>query len=316
MDDIDYLRPTRRYRAENYHPDTSALLLTSVGDTLRSHNLSKLWMEAGSEVVSVVEDRATYEVVLEVRSSGETHRSPLRDLPAIAETIGAFGSRSVVVDITAMPYSCWAAFLRVATSASLEFVFAYVQPARYVGDYFGQDGRFDLSERTEGLAPLLGYANLAMSGVSRNSKVFVPILGFEGDRLEAIGMELGLGNERVVPIVPLPGYRADYPALTVRSNARALSRYLLVDTRFADASCPFDTYLELEKVALTYDSNIVQVAPLGTRPSALGAMMFALVHNEQAEIVFDFPIPRPSASLGVYHILEFPVSFFLMSRTQ
>ena len=69
----------------------------------------------------------------------------------------------------------------------------------------------------------------------------------------------------------------EYPFYAYHGNRSALTEtQAWKDVRFAIANCPFSLYYLLEDVAYDYPGDMLKIAPIGTKPHALGAILFAL----------------------------------------
>ncbi|MBK8940864.1 MAG: hypothetical protein IPM79_25410 [Polyangiaceae bacterium] len=139
--------------------------------------------------------------------------------------------------------------------------------------------------------------------------MFVPLLGFEGSRPRLVHSELDASL--VAPIVGLPGFRMEFPAVAVACNQSYLDEVNgYGQLRYARSSCPFDVYSTLAQITRDLDADHLQVAPLGTKPQALGAFLFALRREDIAEIVYDHPIRRANRTEGIgtthlYNVSDF-----------
>ena len=93
-------------------------------------------------------------------------------------------------------------------------------------------------------------------------------------------------------MVGAPGFRADFPFSTYIGNRGALSRDgLWKRVRFAIANSPTSAMERLRAIEHEYSDHLLKIAPLGTRPHALGAVLFALNGGPKVELVYDNPTP-------------------------
>jgi hypothetical protein len=214
------------------------------------------------------------------------------------------------VDITALAYGTWASILREVIRAEFTVVVTYTEPAEYTRSTNPLRGlRFNLSKRTTGLAPLPGFVRLFAPGAAE--AILVPMLGFEGDRLQRVLEETDFDLRQTFPVVGLPGFRPEYPFLSLDGNARSLERAPLHrNIRFARANCPFEAYFAIDDLRRQEEAAHVTLAPIGTKPHALGALLQALRNPAQTTIVYDHPVRSErrtsgAASLCVYRITEF-----------
>jgi hypothetical protein len=183
----------------------------------------------------------------------------------------------------------------------------YVEPQEYRYDPAPTEGQiFDLSERIRGIAPLPGFASLAEHNGAES--LFVPLLGFEGRRLAHLLEEVQPPHHKTIPVIGVPGFRPEYPFHTYQGNMRSLvetDAWHLVE--YVTANCPFGIFYLLEKLASDYPKNVLRVAPIGTKPHALGAVLFRIVSKHPVDLVYDHPIrkvnrTRGSDRLHVYHV--------------
>lgn len=160
---------------------------------------------------------------------------------------------------------------------------------------------YDLSSG-RGIEPLPGFARL---GRRRDEEgFFAPLLGFEGARLKHIFDQEEVEASRTRPIIGSPGFRMEYPAYTYMANRDVLELDSM-DRRveFAKASCPFEAYRAIERIHNRSRDKHFRIAPIGTKPHALGAVLYAILNQPAVEIVYDHPVHskgRTSGSRGVY----------------
>ena len=57
---------------------------------------------------------------------------------------------------------------------------------------------------------------------------------------------------------------------------------------FSTANNPFETFAALEEIAYNFPDSFINIAPLGTKPMALGACIFGLFHPDSRII---YPLP-------------------------
>lgn len=167
-----------------------------------------------------------------------------------------------------------------------------MEPKRYKLSRLPQRGAFyDLSEKTEGIRPLPTFAFLRSEPLE---SILVPLLGFEGARLERIVGHVEPAHGATYPIVGVPGFRADYPFVAYWGNETALlDDGTYANVMYAVANDPFDLFQTLRQLARNHPGKRIKVAPIGTKPHAIGAILFALSRPELVEIIYDHPIRKP-----------------------
>jgi hypothetical protein len=228
------------------------------------------------------------------------------ELAAFAESAG-----DVYLDITGMSYNAWAPLLRAFLGTEHKCHVVYVEPIDYRRSAAPARGMlFDLSEGIEGIAPLPGFATITRRR-RRDEPVLVPLLGFEGTRLAHVLRETEPTLDRVVPIVGLPGFRPEFPSQALIGNRTSLDEgFLFSKVRFAKANCPFDLFHMLHEIQADFAAANLRIAPVGTKPHGLGAVLYALSRGSQVEIVYDHPKRKAKRTTGEARICLYDVGTF------
>lgn len=212
------------------------------------------------------------------------------------------------LDITGLAHHVWAPLLRGLYDRPEPVFGVYVEP----GDYRASDrpteaSIFDLSDRIDGIAPLPGFASFADS--AEEETMFVPLLGFEGARFAYMLEALQPNRDDIAPIIGVPGFRPEYPFYSFVGN-----RSQLIDTRswksvqYAAANCPFSLYYVLSKLLQKAPRQRIVVGMIGTKPHALGAVMFYLTHPNQVELVYDYPVRKAQRTHGASRVCVYRLS--------
>jgi hypothetical protein len=140
---------------------------------------------------------------------------------------------------------------------------------------------------------------------------FIPLLGFEGTRVAYLIEHVQPRNENIVPVIGVPGFSPEYPFAAYLGNRSALlETQSWKNVRYAIANCPFSLFYTIEDIAADRAGQLLKIAPIGTKPHALGAVMYAIVNPSPVELVYDHPIRKKertegSARLLVYHLSSF-----------
>jgi hypothetical protein len=104
----------------------------------------------------------------------------------------------------------------------------------------------------------------------------------------------------VIPVVGVPGFQIQFPAFTITCNQEFLEEQgAYPNIRLARASCPFEAYEALADIRRDYPGCYMYVAPIGTKPHAVGAIWYAIEHAGSTEIMYDHPTRRPKRTEGV-----------------
>ncbi|MCR9260894.1 MAG: hypothetical protein NXH95_14310 [Pseudomonadaceae bacterium] len=115
-----------------------------------------------------------------------------------------------------------------------------------------------------------------------DEKLLVLLIGFDGDLADEIG-EIVAPTKTVV-INGFPSFEPKYKDISLICNEKLIrpSNKLL----YSRSSSPFDVYNLLAKLV---DNEVaVHIAPLGNKPMALGACLFA-IHYPSVRVVYPFP---------------------------
>jgi hypothetical protein len=233
---------------------------------------------------------------------------PLRDSAALEMWIREDVGSELVLDITGLPLHVWAPILRAALMAQSEVDVLYAEPEEYLFSH-RHDPMFDLSDSGKGqIRALPGLYKSA--GPASAHQWLIALLGFEGPRFSAILEETSAPNHQIFPVVPVPGFRPEYPTYTFQANMIPLRTSRAWERgRFADASCPFALLYELESIADSIPpEDRITIAPLGTRPHTLGALLFHWGREARVEIMYDNPVQTPERTDGISRVHIYRVS--------
>lgn len=213
--------------------------------------------------------------------------------------------RVVYIDITGLSHPTWAALIRAAIVSRMEVRVVYVEPNRYKRSAAPLEGQiYDLSTRIAGISPMPGFATIASS----DDSLFVPLLGFEGARFRHVIEQVQPSHERIVPVVGLPGFKPWYVFETYIGNRAALEETSAWEqVQYAPANCPFSCFYLLQELAQKYPIAVLKVAMIGTKPHALGAVMFALTSPDRIELIYDNPIRKEGRTDGLDRLLVYHV---------
>lgn len=234
-------------------------------------------------------------------------------LEAFLGQVSGLGT-ALYIDITGLSHHVWVPLVSrmlvklIGGEVVPPFYVVYVEPRHYTKSAVPRPGDiFALSEKSHGIRPLPGMLKLRRQFVSAN--LLVVLLGFEGWRFEAILAAFEPDAGSVVPVIGVPGYRAEYPFYTVEGNFLPLNKDDNWTRRqLARANDPFEVFEILHR--LTDDTSGVRVAMVGTKPHSLGAVLFAATYPSLGELVYDNPIRSAGRTdegscLQVYDISEF-----------
>lgn len=235
----------------------------------------------------------------------------LRNAEQLQAFLTSLEAGIIYIDITGLGHNVWAPLLRAALELPVEVRVVYVEPTDYTQSAAPTEGEiFDLSERITGIAPLPGFASLAR-GVDDDYRLIV-LLGFEGTRFAYLLENVQpRGEDRVIPLVGAPGFRSEYPFYAYHGNKSPLiDTRAWASVRYVTANCPFRVFHTLASVEAE-SSTPVKVAPIGTKPHALAAVLYAIRRAGEVELVYDHPVRTAKRTKGASRALVYHVSTFL-----
>lgn len=236
----------------------------------------------------------------------------LRNRRSIDVWLNTFVGQPVYVDITGLSHHVWMPILRALIERAFTIFCLYSEPAKYTANPYPKPGEFyNLSERVRGFDPIPAFARIPSK--RGGTPVLIPLLGFEGVRFRHLLEKLEPNEHDLKPLVGVPGFEIDYPFQTYEGNSE-----LLVSTRswqrveYVDAACPFAVHAALVQVRHGKPGRLFQLAAIGTKPHALGAMLFAL-SDGNCEILHDHPIRKKNRTTGAAKCHLYDVTTFLVS---
>lgn len=200
-----------------------------------------------------------------------------------------------------------APLLRYSIEEQICIKVVYSEPKQYRLPEFKKVGmNKDLSETVDGINPLPGFVTLVHS---RTEPLFVVLLGFEGGRFNYLVSNKQPSYDKIRPVIGVPGYRIDYPYETYWGN-----RYSLEMTKawehvtYAEANSIVDSYLALGKISTRNRNPNMIVAPIGTKPHVIGAILYAIKNPMKVELLYDNPKRSVHRTDGIGKILVCDIS--------
>ena len=233
----------------------------------------------------------------------------LRAGDKLAQFIGNIPGERIYIDITGLSHGVWAPLLRASISTHKPLQVVYVEPRSYSFSKTPTEAEiFDLSTEIGDIFPLPGFSSLVEPS-DEDAVIFVPLLGFEGHRLAYVLEKVQPPIKTTFPIIGVPGFRLEYPFHTYLGNRNILMKNnLFTRVRFAVANSASDVFYQLVEIAAQYPGYLLKIAPIGTKPHALGAILFAIYAEKHVELIYGHPIRKPKRTSGSANILVYNVS--------
>ncbi len=245
-------------------------------------------------------------------ASVDTQTIALRDRNEILSLFQHRTHKTLYLDITGLSNHVWPAILKTGINLGMSCNIVYVEPKSYAYSASPRENViFDLSERIIGISPIPQFSNLAEP--PEEDITLVPLLGFEGARFSHLIEQIQPPGDNIDPIIGIPGFRAEYPFFAYQGNQIPLKNSRShKNVRFAKANCPFSLFYTLKDIADSYSSTqFLKIGLIGTKPHALGAVLYSMIHSGKAELVYDHTKRKPGRSSGQSHCLVYPISTFL-----
>lgn len=279
------------------------------GDGEERSQLPKLWKEhfQSERLIQVREASDFGQVSFDIEAGRVLS---LRKDHEIKSLLSELPPGSVYLDITGLSHHVWIPLLRFLIDLTREVKVLYSEPGIYQANPNPRPGEFyQLSERFRDFQPIPTFARLRSRRASLS--VLIPLLGFEGARFRRLVELEEPDDSDIWPIVGIPGFELDYPFHTFEGNADVLKKtrsYHRVD--FADAACPFSLYRRLEIIRSDWPQHLMKLALIGTKPHALGAVLFALA-DSSVELLHDHPIRKSGRTHGAGRCHLYRISTFI-----
>ena len=156
----------------------------------------------------------------------------------------------------------------------------YTEPEHY--RYMA--GTFDTYQATLGPLEVLEVPGFPGRAGALDGGNLVVLLGFDGQL--AISIAEDVAPSETIVVNGLPGYFPKYKDISLVNNERLVAG--AEGVRYAPADNPFETYNLLERVRSEAAGAPMTLAPLGTKPMALGGCLFA-IDNDDVRVVYARP---------------------------
>lgn len=256
-----------------YDPEDRSLYCAKM---LRSDNVNTVFVE-----VSRTDDD-------EMIDNNQKTRYPLNSSKSIKSFFDCYNKNVIYIEVTGMNCRVATPLMNIAIKSGKTVYVVYTEPAEYKLNEFRRIGfNKDLCESVEGVSPLPGLISLLPDD---SPKLFVALLGFEGGRFSSLVQDYNPVKEKIMPIVGVPGYRMDYPYISFWGNhVQMTNSGCWKNVQFAEANSVVDAYMLLKKIAFDNRDQEMVVAPIGTKPHAIGAILYALKHPDKVELLYDNP---------------------------
>ena len=256
---------------------------------------------AGNPNSHFVELEVSNEDIMNVKGSLEktSLSSPLQ----IKAFFDSYQVRTIYIEVTGMSCRLAAPLIKCAITEGMDVKVVYIEPQEYKLPEFENEGiNKDLSECVNGVKSLPGFTKVFRR--CKSEPLFVALLGFEGGRFTYLVTNQQPASENIRPIIGVPGYRMEYPFVSYWGN-----RVTLKTTRswerveYAEANSIVDSFFVLDKIWNENHKPYMIIAPIGTKPHAIGAIVYAIKNDYRVELIYDNPKRSLHRTDGVGRIL-------------
>jgi hypothetical protein len=241
----------------------------------------------------------------------------LRSSKSIKDLLSTYKSRNIYIDVTGLDNRICAALIKNAIDlnegGSVDNVkVIYAEPASYDIKKFKTESVFnDLSEKIDGIFPLPGFATIFPQ--DEDEIILIALIGFEGGRFSH--MIEAVQPPNIIPVIGVPGFRPEYPFVAYWGNRRPLeTSETWRKIKFASANSLVEVYILLTKILAKNPTFKIKLAPIGTKPHAIAAMLFAIKNQKAVELVYDNPKRKKQRTEGMGNVIECLVSKLILEN--
>lgn len=222
----------------------------------------------------------------------------LHSINQINSLLSPYKDYIIYIEVTGLSCRVAAPLMKYAMERSIEMRIVYAEPSIYKLEEFRKIGiHKDLCETVEGINPLPGLSNLLPHS---ESPLFVVLLGFEGGRFSFIIQDQNPDRDKIIPVLGVPSYKLDYPYIAMWGNRNQIKNTgSWQNIKYAEANSIVDIYMMLRRLSYDNRNPEMVIAPIGTKPHAIGAILYSIKHPNKVEIVYDNPIRSVHRTDGI-----------------
>lgn len=180
--------------------------------------------------------------------------------------------------------------------------FLYIEPEQY-NEIDSVESplphNFSLSKSLGQLIPLPGFTK---NFVRKNySTHLVAFLGFEAARLgRVLEDDEGAAISKFSVGIGIPAFVPGWENHTMDCNVEYLDHPRRQDITFFSANNPQTAFESIAEISRSLDDNErILIAPFGTKPAGIGAIIYAVTNPEMCGIIYDHPLRQKDRSKGV-----------------
>jgi hypothetical protein len=208
---------------------------------------------------------------------------------------------SFIVDATSLGIPELALIVDAAFKHRIQILFLYVEPKEYPSnrEVDSLDEDFELSDQ------IIGFESAGIPEISKPvdrdvDRRFVFFLGFEESRLTNALEVYDVSEKEAKVVFGVPAFQPGWEARSIKRNMQALKDFQLErkHIEFCGANSVESTLSILRDFAGRNKGKLINLVPIGTKPHALGALIF-LAETENSNLLYDQPEKKRGRSEGV-----------------
>lgn len=228
------------------------------------------------------------------------------------EIIKKFKSKNIIIEATTLGFS---EILMVLFFINLKYKFfkieiIYVEPKEYLlkGGTKIKKGNFHLTSIPNNFKYVQPFS-LILDNLSKKSEL-IAFLGFENSRLGRIVNDNDNSKKYAsfVPILALPGFTPGWENISLSRHVDLIKDFK--GLTYTPANNPYETVKVLSNIIDNSSLENFVIAPIGTKPCSLGAMIFVINFKESKGdigIIYDFPKKKKDRTIGVGIIHKYSI---------
>ena len=190
-------------------------------------------------------------------------------------------NETIAIDITCFTKPYFFILVKYMSFLGLgSILLFYTQPKKY---RFG-DMDFSSFRSSSGPVSVSELPSFHGGATSDTRRVLIVIMGFDGDLSSEI-YEI-VAPAKTLVINGFPSFEPKFKDISLINNERLVDRS--ERTYLSTSWNPFELFNTLHEIVRRYDGFAIDIAPLGNKPMALGACMFAIA-NPSVRIIYPFP---------------------------
>lgn len=294
---------------DDFTPLSGSKYIYGYSTESRSHTVDSIRSRSISDIeyvkIQPIDDEKDFIIV----NDDSQTKFNLRDSTSVKQIFLSNTKSVIYIDVSGLNNRITAALLNNVMKLinddglDIEVHIVYLEPESYKIKQFSAVGVFnDLSEEINGIEPLPGFANIIPDDLDFK---FIALLGFEGGRFTYLIDNVQPAHDNIIPIIGVPGYRIEYPFVAYWGNRRPLKTTRSYENiKFAAANSLVEVYIMLTKIYKRVGKYKIKLAPVGTKPHAIGAMLFAIKYPNDVELVYDNPKRRSIRTDGTGLLVE------------